>query len=139
MANRLSKAYLLTKVLTANSGEVITYLYEGAGNYLGRAVNALKSGDRAEAGVAIDRAVGILIELSENLDYAQGGQLALRLNSIYNHIIESLTIASGQGDVDAVESCRGIVGILHDAWRQALESLDSTSVPAFDAGLQISA
>ena len=52
MATQLSKAYLLTKVLTATKQEVVVYLYEGAISYLHRAGQALKSGDTAAAGAS---------------------------------------------------------------------------------------
>jgi len=42
MPNRLSKAYLLTKVLTATKHEVVVYLYEGAIGYVHRATETLK-------------------------------------------------------------------------------------------------
>ena len=120
MASRLSKAYLLTKVLTANRQEVVVYLYEGAIGYLHRAQDALDRGRRDQAGAAIDRAIGILVELSGSLNFATGGHLALRLNSIYNYLIESLALANGRADGEALASCEGILVILHDAWQQAL-------------------
>src|SRR5688572_11302687 len=90
MATRLSKAYLLTKVLTATNHEVILYLYEGAISYLHRATTALDEGRDNEARQAIDRATNIVVELSGSLNYASGGSLALRLDAIYNHLIETL-------------------------------------------------
>ncbi len=119
MGTALSKAYLLTKVLTASKVEVIVYLYEGAIGYLHRATEALRDGRRGEATQAIDRAVHIVIELSGSLNYTVGGQIALRLDAIYNHLIESLTLAMSRGDAEAIESCEGILVILHGAWKQA--------------------
>lgn len=124
MGTRLSKAYLLTKVLTASNHEVIVYLYEGAISYLHRAVEAHKNGDHPEAAVAVDRVVSILIELSGNLDYTHDGHLAIRLDSIYNHLIETLTLAASNRDPEALESCESILLILHDAWSQAAASAD---------------
>ena len=139
MATRLSKAYLLTKVLTANNGEIITYLYEAAINYLERAARALRKGNRAEAGVSIERTISIVVELSGSLNYDHGGQLAVRLDSIYNYMIESLSLALGKGDVEAIDSCRSILTILHDAWQQAMESVGPEDARATEGNLQISA
>ncbi len=122
MATPLSRAYLLTKVLTASKVEVIVYLFEGAIGYLHRAQEALREGRRGDAAEAIDRAVHIVIELSGSLNYQSGGPLALRLDGIYNYLIQSLTIASSRGDGEALEACAGILVILHDAWRQAAEA-----------------
>ena len=119
MGTRLSKAYLLTKVLTANRHEVVVYLYEGIISNLHRARVALQAGQRGAAGVAIDRAIAIIIELSGSLNYATGARLALRLDAIYGYLIESLTLANRHSDESAVEACVGIVTILYDAWQQA--------------------
>ena len=139
MVTRLSKAYLLTKVLTASKSEIITYLYEGAINYLGRAIRDLREGDQADAGEAIERTISIIVELSGSLDYANGGQLTLRLDAIYNYLIESLTLAAGKGDVEALESCRSILAILHDAWEQAMDSMGEKAAQPAEGSLQISA
>ncbi|MCL5270050.1 MAG: flagellar export chaperone FliS [bacterium] len=122
MTARLTNAHLLTKVLTATNREVIVYLYEGAIGYLHRAICALREGRPKAAATSIERVVNIIIELSGNLNYTLGGQIALRLDAIYSHLVESLTLADARGDVEALESCMRILVILCDAWRQALGS-----------------
>lgn len=138
MGTRLSKAYMLTKVLTASNQEVIVYLYEGAISYLHRAVVLMRAGERAAAGAAIDRVVSILIELSGSLNYAVHSRLALRLDAIYTHLLHALAHASGSGDVEALEACEGIMNILYDAWQQAA-SLDDKAAARPAAQLHISA
>ena len=138
MGTRLSKAYLLTKVLTANNQEVIVYLYEGVIGYLHRAKTAMHDGRRAEAGSAIERATGILVELSGSLNYATGGHLALKLDAIYSYLIESLALASSRADVGALEACESIMGLLYDAWQQ-VASTQQTPAPPRERQLQISA
>lgn len=141
MASRLSKAYLLTKVLTATRQEVVVYLYEGAIGYLHRAEQAMQAGDIATAGKAVERTIGILIELSGNLNFNEGGPLALRLNGIYNYLIETLSLATRQPDNSAIEACSSILVILHDAWQQACATESKKAAahaPAVQA-LQISA
>ena len=136
MATKLSKAYLLTKVLTASSHEVILYLYEGAISYLHRASSALDEGREAEGRLAIERAIGIVVELSGSLNYTTGGALALRLDAVYNHLIETLSLAAGKCDRAATDSCSGILVILHDAWKQAAELAETRKLPK-DAGHQL--
>lgn len=121
MTTRYSRAYLLTKVLTADRREVVLYLYEGALNYLGRALDALENNDAQTFAEFTDRTVAILIELSGSLDYNQNGSLAVRLDGLYNFMIELLTNARESGEADSVKTCESIMAILGDAWRQALE------------------
>lgn len=138
MGTRLSKAYMLTKVLTASNQEVVVYLYEGAISYLHRAGAALREGQRAAAGTAIERAISILVELSGSLDYTFNSRLALKLDAIYTYLIQTLAQAGGRGDLEALEACEGILGILYDAWQQAA-ALDTGATPRPARQLQISA
>ena len=138
MGTRLSKAYLLTKVLTATHQEVVVYLYEGAIGYLHRAIGALRVNQRGAAGTAIERTISILIELSGSLDYTANSRLALKLDAIYTYLIQSLAQAGGRGDIEALESCEGVLGILYDAWQQAA-SMDPRQEPRSAHQLQISA
>ena len=124
MGTKLSRAYLLTKVLTASNCEVVLYLYEGAIGYLHRATEAIRQGQPGEAGQKIERAISIVVEMSGNLNYAGNGQLALRLEGIYNYLIESLSLANSRKDIQAIEACEGILVILHDAWQQAANAPD---------------
>lgn len=117
---QLKNAYMLTKVLTANKHEVVVYLYEGAIGFIHRACEAVEAGNREACGQAVDRAMNIVIELSGNLNYNASSSLALRLDGIYNYLIESLSLANARQDVDALRSCEGILVILHDAWTQAV-------------------
>lgn len=138
MGTRLSKAYMLTKVLTASNQEVIVYLYEGAIGYLHRAVAFMRAGERAAACAAIDRVVSIVIELSGSLNYSANSHLALRLDAIYTHLLHALAHAGGSGDVESLEACEGIMSMLYDAWQQAA-ALDDKSAARPAAQLHISA
>jgi len=138
MGSRLSKAYLLTQVLTANKQEVIVYLYESAIGHLHRALEALEADRRPAAAKSIERVITIVIELSGSLNYREGGRLALRLDAIYNYLIETLTTANAAADHEALEACEGILVILHDAWRQATE-MEQPERAAERATLRVSA
>jgi len=138
MGTRLSKAYLLTKVLTATKQEVIVYLYEGIISHLHRARTAFGDGRRGAASQSIDRAISIIVELSGSLNYVTGGRLALQLDSIYNYLIESLTLANRHCDQGALQACEGVVTILYDAWQQAA-ALEQQTDSTPERQLQISA
>jgi flagellar protein FliS len=121
MLNNLSKAYMLTKILTATRNEVIVYLYEGAIGNLRRAVELIEEEQPGQAGTQIERAISIVVELSGNLNYSLNdtAQISLKLDGIYNYLIETLNLAAARNDVDSLRSCEGVLSILHDAWVQA--------------------
>lgn len=139
MGTRLSKAYMMTKVMTASNNEVIVYLYEGAIGYLHRARLALREERRADASTAIGRALGILIELSGGLNYTTGGHLAVQLEGLYNYLIKTLTLVNSHADLDALESCESLLTILYDAWRQAAASAEAQTAVKPESQLRISA
>ena len=139
MSEGYSRAYLLTKVLTANNREVVLYLYEGALGYIARAVEARKQGDITDCNEAIDRVVSILIELSCSLDYNRSGSLALRLDSIYNYLIDILTEAARTRNIEAFETCRSVLNVLSDAWRQAIAMDKSGAATVPQAQMRVSA
>lgn len=139
MTTIYSRAYLLTKVLTASNREVILYLYEGAQGFLKRAAESRKAGDEAACGESIDRVISILIELSSCLDYNKNGSLALRLDSIYNYMIEALTHSSKDQEMEPVETCQSILVILSDAWRQAIATEKSVDAEPYHLQLRASA
>ena len=134
-----SNAYMVTKVLTVSNREVILYLYEGAAGFLQRAVEARKRGDETECCESLDRVSSIMIELSSCLDYNRNGSLAIRLDSIYNYMIESLGMSNRQHDLEAIETCLSILAILSDAWRQAIASESGVEVGGHEPSLEISA
>jgi flagellar protein FliS len=124
MGTPLAKAYLLTKVLSAANHQVVVYLYEALLAHLHRAQQALAEGQDGAAARSIDRATSILIELSGGLNYTTGGHLALKLDAIYSHLIESLTLAAIQADAEVLRNCEGIILVLHGAWVQAASAID---------------
>ena len=139
MGTRLSKAYLLTKILTASHQEVVVYLYEGVIGCLHRATLALKTDHRDVAAAAVESAISILIELSGGLNYSANSHLAFKLDTIYTYLIHSLTQALSRGDIEAIEASEGVLAILYDAWQQAA-ALEQKSLPPHPARqLQISA
>ncbi len=135
MSTRFSRAHLLTQVLATNQQEVILHLYDGALNHLNRALDALSQRNSRSAIEAVQRASSIVVELSCGLDYHRDGNLALRLDSIYNYLIEALAIASRSLDQEALETCRSVLTILKDAWGQAVESDRRGKIPALAASL----
>lgn len=139
MTTRFSRAHLLTQVLTSQQHEVILYLYDGALKHLDRALEAMERRDQRTASESVQRAVSIIIELSGGLDYHRDGALALRLDSIYNYLIEALSMAARTLDLEALETCRSVLTILTEAWGQAVETDRRNSLPALEASLGLGA
>ena len=125
-------------MLTASKREVVLYLYEGALGYIQRAVEAHQEEEESARNEAINRVISILIELSCCLDYNRNGSLALRLDSIYNYLIQALTISCRTGEPAALETAASVLTILGDAWRQAINMDKTIAERGNESQLQIS-
>lgn len=139
MSTRFSRAHLLTQVLSIRQHEVILHLYDGALSHLDRAIEALQRRDPRKASEALQRASSIIIELSCGLNYHRDGALAFRLDSIYNYLIEVLSMATRSLDLEALETCRSVLVILKEAWGQAVESDRRSNLSAPGASLGLGA
>jgi flagellar protein FliS len=77
----------------------------------------LRTGQRAEKGLALGRAVRIVEEgLRAGLDLRGGGPLARDLDDLYRYLTRRLTLANLRDDEAAIDECRRLVLPLQEAW-----------------------
>ncbi len=139
MATIYERANMLSRVLRADDQEVILYLYEGALDFLDRAEEARRAGDTEAGRDCVERAVSILIELSACLDYDRHGALALKLDQIYRYMIGALSGSPSGPDAQSIETSRGLLTILAEAWRQAVQRARESRWGGRTPGLRVSA
>lgn len=116
--NKPFKSYLLTKVLTASTPEVIVYLYESAITNLQKAYFAVIQKKFDVAGSSLDQVVKILIELAQTLDRRVGAPLVFKLDALYNYLLNVLLNSETRRDIDTLQNCESVMTVLLDAWRQ---------------------
>ena len=75
-------SYQNVSVGTAEPGDLVVQLFDGALRFLRRAQRA--AGDQARVAADVNRAHAILAELSNVLDHEKGGALAEELDALYN-------------------------------------------------------
>ena len=71
----------------------------------------------------------IINELSLALDREKGGDVADKLESLYDFIIRQLTLANIKSDVKCLETIIRILVPLLEAWQQLLIDSEPTSIP----------
>jgi flagellar protein FliS len=106
-------------VAAASPHQLIVLLFEGARAALGRARLAIGRGDVAARGAAISKALAIIDDgLKASLDVDRGGQIAERLNALYDYMIARLAMANLECDVRKVDEIDQLLAELEHAWRQ---------------------
>ena len=129
-----AKAYqnvaVQTAVSTADPHKMTLLLYDGAIEAI-RLSQALIGTRRVSAKCeAIGKAVRIVEEgLKASVDREAGGQLAVRLVSLYDYITMRLLQANLRNDRNALEEAASLLGDLRSAWAQ----IGATVAPAKSA------
>jgi len=110
------KAYLETRVLSAEPLELIAISYEFATLRVHEARSALAKGDIAERWTAISKAIAIVSELESSLDYERGGDIAYNLGRLYRYMRDRLTQANLHQEDKPLAEVQSLLETLADAW-----------------------
>jgi flagellar protein FliS len=101
----------------ADAHRLVEMLFEGALTALADARIKLTAGDIAGRGQAISKAISIVDEgLRGSLDIAKGGELASRLEALYQFICSRLLHANLKGEQKPLEEASALLARLQDAW-----------------------
>ena len=86
--------YHKNAISTSSQGRLIIMMYEGAIKFTTMAIKSIDEGEIAGQGKYISKTHDIISELSLALDIEKGGEVALRLESLYQYTLSQLTIAN---------------------------------------------
>jgi flagellar protein FliS len=110
---------LETGVAAASPHQLIMMLYEGAELSVRLAIRHIDERDLAKKSAAISKASIIILEgLRAALNPQQGGDLALKLDALYEYMNRCLMLAHIHNESAPLEEVLGLLRELHDAWRQ---------------------
>jgi len=121
---KIDGSYRRVATETANPGQLVTVLYDGAIKFLERALLSFQSTDPLEFNQGIHnnvtRAKAIIHELNICLNMEDGGELAVTLRRLYLYfevrLDESNRYKRPQGIQEVIER----LTVLRDAWVQML-------------------
>lgn len=115
---RGAAAYHQTAVQSSSPLELVVLLYNGLLKHLMATRDATDCGDLAARRHHLSRAIGIVGELQNTLNLAEGGQIAASLDSLYTYITGRLIDFNVKGDRAAIEEIERLVTPLRDAWAE---------------------
>ena len=118
-AHAYANVGLETGVVAANPHQLILMLYEGAELAVRMAIKHMNDGDIARKSAAITKASTIMLDgLKAALDPQQGGEIAQRLDALYDYMSSRLMLAHVKNQTAPLEEVLGLLQELHGAWKQ---------------------
>ncbi len=125
MSNQFgANQYKQTSIKTANRGQILLMLYEGAIKNVKLAGQAIDRKDVAAKGLHIGKAHDIINELTATLDFGIGGEIASNLERLYNFLIEQLVKANIENNKEPLAASQKILETLLDGWRVAVQQVN---------------
>ncbi len=116
-ANAYSKVGVETSIMTADPHQLILMLFDGALLQVRSAGIAMQNKDIAAKGLAISKAIEILINgLKVSLDMNTGGDLAERLAALYDYMSSRLLYANLHSNQAALDEVTELLTTLREAW-----------------------
>ena len=120
-----------TSITDADPHKLIQLLYNGALERINMAKARMQAKDFEGKGRLISKAIEIIGGLRGFLDFEKGGDLAARLESIYDYMERTLFEANAQNDVAMLDEVADLLRSIKDGWdgiREEATSLQQKAV-----------
>lgn len=124
-----------TGVESADPHKLILMLFEGAQEALAKARMHMRHHEVAEKGQMISKAIMIIDHgLKASLDMNAGGDLAIKLQALYDYMTHRLLVANIQNNPEIINEVNGLLSELHGAWKEIGE-FNGTQMPIKKAAI----
>ena len=107
-----------SRVEGATPHQLVRVLFDELILALDTAALALKSGERQKSLDRQTRALAILHALETSLDFERGGEIALSLATVYREVRRRTLQASAASNPADMETARGYIAEIAEAWNQ---------------------
>ena len=113
------KVDIESAVELADPHRLVLLLFSGAQAAMGKARIAMQDEQIAAKGEAISKAIDIISNgLKASLDFENGGDIAPKLEALYDYMVFRLLHANLRNDLKALEEVSGLLEEIHSAWRE---------------------
>ena len=120
--NAYSNNYRNNQIMTASPEQLLIMLYDGAIRFVRQAKLAIEDGRTADKAIAISKALAIITEFSNTLDYEVGGEIALDLSQLYDFLIRELSAVNARGDASRLGPIERVLLDLREGFAGAVEA-----------------
>lgn len=119
-----------TGIEAADPHKLILMLFEGAQEALVKARIHIQHNEIAEKGKMISKAIMIIDHgLKASLDLNAGGDLAIKLQALYDYMTHRLLLANIQNSIEIINETNDLLSELHNAWKE-IGSVNKTQTQA---------
>ena len=108
--------YRQTEVLTTSGVQLIVLLYDAAIKAVELAGDGIARGHQPDKARFLGRAVGIVSELSNVLDFERGGEIAKSLYRLYDYMLSEFTQANLRNDATRLDGPLRCLKEMRGAW-----------------------
>ncbi|MBW3225988.1 flagellar export chaperone FliS [Marinobacter adhaerens] len=105
-----------TSITDADPHKLIQLLYNGAIERINMAKARMQAKDYAGKAQLLNKAIEIIGGLRSFLDFEKGGDLAARLEALYDYMERSLLEASAKNDVQKLDEVLGLLRSVKEGW-----------------------
>lgn len=119
--NAYSNQYHNNQVMTASPEQILIMLYDGAIRFVRQAGQAIEDVRPADKSVAIGKAMAIVTEFSNTLNFEAGGAIADDLYRLYDFAIRELSVVNARGDIKRLQGVEQILLNLREGFVGAIE------------------
>jgi flagellar protein FliS len=105
-----------TSITDADPHKLIQLLYAGALERINMAKARMQVKDFEGKGKLISKAIEIVGGLRSFLDFEKGGDLAVRLESLYDYMERTLFEANAKNDVTKLDEVADLLRSIKDGW-----------------------
>lgn len=118
-AESYAKVGVETAVAAADPHHLILLLFDGAIAAVSVAKIQMEAGEIAHKGASISKAIDLITNgLQASLDKEAGGELAGRLDALYEYMVQRLLFANLKNSTSTLDEVCGLLSGLRDAWDQ---------------------
>ncbi len=105
-----------TSITDADPHKLIQLLYDGALERINMAKARMQAKDYAGKGKLITKAIEIIGGLRSFLDFEKGGELAARLEGLYDYMERTLFEANAKNDVAKLDEVAELLRSIKEGW-----------------------
>jgi len=114
--------YRVAQASTANQGELLIMLFDGAIRFTRKAIESIEEGDVTGKCESISRAFSIVAELHGTLDFEVSEEISGNLASLYVFVLESYTNANVHSDATPLSGVLAVLETLREGWVGAVKA-----------------
>lgn len=121
--------YKKQSIETASPAKLVVMLYEGAIRFIDEAIEKMDYTTYDQVNQNIQRAKDIVVELRVSLNFKSGGEVATRLDALYDYVFSKLGEGNVKKDVKPLKEARKVISELLGSWSEIAKGPDKGGDP----------